>query len=93
MQYGVAYYPEHKTEEELRHDLKLIKESGINTVRMGEFAWCRMEPREGVYDFDWLEDVVNELGEAGISSILCTPTACPPSCCSKSFWWRCWAET
>ena len=79
MQYGVAYYPEHKTEEELRHDLKLIKESGINTVRMGEFAWCRMEPREGVYDFDWLEDVVNELGEAGISSILCTPTACPPS--------------
>ena len=47
MLYGVSYYPEHKTEEELEHDLKLLVESGINTVRMGEFAWCRWEPAEG----------------------------------------------
>lgn len=79
MQYGVAYYPEHKTKEELQHDLKLLKESGINTVRMGEFAWCKMEPSKGIYQFDWLEEVVNELGEAGIKSIICTPTACPPA--------------
>lgn len=79
MQYGVAYYPEHKTKEELQHDLKLLKESGINTVRMGEFAWCKMEPEPGEYQFDWLEEVVMELGEAGISSIICTPTACPPA--------------
>lgn len=79
MRYGVAYYPEHKTPEDLEHDLELLISSGINTVRMGEFAWCRMEPREGVYDFDWLEYVVNRLGEAGIKSILCTPTACPPA--------------
>ncbi|MDY3919028.1 MAG: beta-galactosidase [Candidatus Limivivens sp.] len=79
MRYGVAYYPEHKTPEELEHDLKLLMESGINTVRMGEFAWCRMEPGEGEYDFDWLEDAVDRLGKAGIRSIICTPTACPPS--------------
>lgn len=79
MQYGVAYYPEHKTKEELQQDLKLLKESGINTVRMGEFAWCRMEPDPGVYQFDWLEEVVTDLGEAGIRSIICTPTACPPA--------------
>lgn len=79
MQYGVAYYPEHKTKEELQHDLKLLKESGINTVRMGEFAWCKMEPDPGVYQFDWLEEAVTELGEAGIRSIICTPTACPPA--------------
>lgn len=79
MRYGAAYYPEHKTEEDLRHDLELLKQSGINTVRMGEFAWCRMEPREGQYEFDWLERVVNELGEAGIDTVLCTPTACPPA--------------
>lgn len=77
--YGVSYYPEHKEQSELAHDMKLLKESGINTVRMGEFAWCRMEPSEGTYEFDWLLDAVNELGEAGINSIICTPTACPPS--------------
>lgn len=79
MQYGVAYYPEHKTREELQQDLKLLKESGINTVRMGEFAWCKMEPEPGDYRFDWLDEVVTELGEAGIKSIICTPTACPPA--------------
>lgn len=79
MLYGVSYYPEHKTREELEWDLKLIKESGINTVRMGEFAWCRMEPEPGKYEFSWLDEVVEELGKAGIRSILCTPTACPPA--------------
>ena len=47
MRYGVSYYPEHKKPEELAHDIKCIIESGINTVRMGEFAWCRFEPAEG----------------------------------------------
>lgn len=79
MRYGVSYYPEHKNADELKQDLELLKNSGINTVRMGEFAWCRMEPEEGRYDFDWLVKVVNELGEAGIDTILCTPTACPPA--------------
>lgn len=79
MKYGVSYYPEHKSPEELKHDLQLLKESGINTVRMGEFAWCRMEPEEGKYDFAWLKTVVEDLGSAGIRTVLCTPTACPPA--------------
>lgn len=79
MQYGVAYYPEHKSAGELDHDMELLTASGINTVRMGEFAWCRMEPEEGRYDFEWLEEAVERLGKAGIRSIICTPTACPPA--------------
>ena len=79
MLYGVSYYPEHKTEEELQWDLKCIVESGINTVRMGEFAWCRMEPEDGRFAFDWLEQVITWLGEHGIKTIVCTPTACPPA--------------
>ena len=79
MQYGVAYYPEHKSAGELDHDMELLTASGINTVRMGEFAWCRMEPEEGRYDFEWLEEAVKRLGKAGIRSIICTPTACPPA--------------
>ena len=50
--YGVAYYPEQKTEEELQHDLKLITESGINTVRMAEFAWSTIEPQKANTIFD-----------------------------------------
>ncbi|MFQ9509562.1 MAG: beta-galactosidase [Lachnospiraceae bacterium] len=79
MLYGVSYYPEHKNENDLEHDIQLLIESGINTVRMGEFAWCKMEPVEGEYHFEWLLEVVNRLGEAGIHSIICTPTACPPA--------------
>lgn len=79
MLYGVSYYPEHKSQKELEWDLKLIKESGINMVRMGEFSWCRMEPEEGTYDFSWLDSVVEELGQAGIRTIIGTPTACPPA--------------
>lgn len=78
MRYGTSYYPEHKTVKELEDDILLLKESGINTVRMGEFAWCKMEPSKGVYQFDWLIEVVNNLGKDGIDTILCTPTACPP---------------
>lgn len=79
MYYGVSYYPEHKNEEDYEHDMKLIIESGINTVRMGEFAWCRFEPSEGQYNFDWLDRVVDMLNENGIKTIVCTPTACPPA--------------
>ncbi len=79
MYYGASYYPEHKTSEELEHDIELLSQSGINTVRMGEFAWCRMEPEPGKYDFDWLLEVVNKLGESGIKTVVCTPTACPPA--------------
>ena len=79
MQHGVSYYPEHKTPEDLAWDIKLLKESGINTVRMGEFSWCRMEPEPGHYDFTWLDPVIEELGKAGIRTIVGTPTACPPA--------------
>ncbi len=79
MLYGVSYYPEHKTKEDLAWDIKLLKESGINTVRMGEFSWCRMEPEPGRYDFTWLDPVIEELGNAGIRTIVGTPTACPPA--------------
>ena len=79
MYYGVAYYPEQKTPDDLKKDIQLLIDSGINTVRMGEFAWCRFEPQEGEYHFEWLDPVVEELGKAGIYTVICTPTSCPPA--------------
>lgn len=75
---GAAYYPEDWDESEQASDIVKMKEAGINIVRMGEFAWHNMEPREGEFDFEWLHRVVDRLGKAGIKTILGTPTATPP---------------
>lgn len=79
MKYGVAYYPEHRTAEEIERDIELMAAAGLNVVRMGEFAWSRMEPAAGQYDFTWLDRAIEALGRAGISTIICTPTAAPPA--------------
>ncbi|MDQ1914238.1 beta-galactosidase [Paenibacillus sp. GD4] len=79
MYYGVAYYPEMRTEDQVERDLQLLAEAGMNVIRIGEFAWCEMEPEEGVYRFEWLEAVIGRAGRLGIQTVLCTPTAAPPA--------------
>ena len=78
MYIGAAYYPELWAPEEIERDISRCREYGINLLRVGEFAWGKLEPREGQFDFNWLEDVVNRLWQAGISILLCTPTSTPP---------------
>lgn len=86
LKYGYSFYPEQCLSwEEIERDIKLIKESGANVVRMGEFCWDKCETSEGIFDFDWLEKVVNKLGENGISTVMCTPTAAPPIWIMKSY--------
>ncbi|MCX6374960.1 MAG: beta-galactosidase, partial [Armatimonadetes bacterium] len=75
---GAAYYPEDWPIEQIDDDIALMKAAGTNIMRIAEFAWSRMEPDEGKYDFDWLHLVVEKLGAAGISVIMCTPTCTPP---------------
>jgi beta-galactosidase len=76
---GAAYYPEHWPEERWSQDIHLMQEAGINVVRMAEFAWSRMEPSAGKFDFAWLEQAIEKLSAAGIVSVLGTPTAAPPA--------------
>ncbi|GBF71810.1 beta-galactosidase [Paenibacillus sp. 598K] len=75
---GAAYYPEGLGQERIAYDLAQMKQTGINTIRLAEFAWSRLEPEEGHYDFHWLRTVVEQLAEQGIGTILCTPSATPP---------------
>ncbi len=77
--FGAAYYPEDWPLDQVKEDIRWMKKANMNVMRIGEFAWSRMEPREGQYDWDWLHDVVEQLGRAGIATILGTPTATPPS--------------
>ena len=75
---GAAYYPEAWPESEQTRDIAMMQKAGITVVRIGEFAWHKMEPREGEYDFSWLHRVIGRLEQAGIRVILGTPSACPP---------------
>ena len=77
--FGTAYYPESWPREQIDEDLTHLLENGLNTVRIAEFAWAVMEPREGEYDFSLFREVVDKCRERGISVIMCTPSATPPS--------------
>lgn len=76
---GAAYYPEAWDESEIEIDILKMQQQGISLVRIGEFAWHRMEPSQGEYDFSFFQHVVDQLKEANISVILSTPTATPPT--------------
>ena len=73
-----AYYPELWPEEEIEKDISIMKECGINLVRMGEFAWHFMEPEPDQIDVTFFVRVVERLYKEGIYTIMCTPTATPP---------------
>lgn len=81
--YGAPYYPEHWDAATRAKDPELMAEAGFNVVRMAEFAWGLMEPQEGAaedcrFDFALFDETIARLGEKGIATILCTPTATPP---------------
>ena len=76
--FGTSYYPEQLAPADFATDARLMQQAGFNLARMGEFAWSRMEPDEGQFDFTWLEEAVETLARHGIKSLLGTPTAAPP---------------
>jgi len=85
MYYGADYYPEHWPEERWPEDARLMMEAGFNVARMAEFAWTRMEPHEGEFDFDWLDRAIALLSDQGISTVLGTPTASPPAWLMRAY--------
>ncbi|WP_393964743.1 beta-galactosidase [Exiguobacterium sp. S22-S28] len=79
MYLGVDYYPEQTPRELWEEDFRLMKELGVNVVRLAEFAWTMMEPEEGVYDFRFWDDIIERLSAADFDIVLGTPTATPPA--------------
>ena len=76
--FGVCYYPEQWPESYWEDDARRMQECGVNTVRLGEFGWALMEPREGHCDFSLFDRAIATLGRHGIKTIFGTPTAAPP---------------
>jgi beta-galactosidase len=82
---GTAWYPEQWPESRWDADLELMQKAGIHMVRVGEFAWSRMEPSEGQYDLDWLDHAVTAASKHGIYTVLGTPSAAPPAWLTQKY--------
>ncbi|MBE0696824.1 MAG: beta-galactosidase, partial [Anaerolineaceae bacterium] len=78
MYFGTAYYPEHWPEERWPIDAQMMHDARLNGVRMGEFAWSKLEPVEGQLDFSWLDRAIDLLAHHGIQTMLCTCSRTPP---------------
>ena len=75
---GIDYYPEHWDRSMWEEDAARMETLGVHVVRIGEFAWSRLEPRDGEFDFGWLDDAIEALTRHNMKIILGTPTNCAP---------------
>lgn len=76
---GIYYYPEHWNESQWERDIKKISDMGFEFVHLAEFAWFKMEPQEGNFDFKWLDKVVGLCAKYHLKVLLCTPSATTPT--------------
>ncbi len=82
---GTAWYPEQWPESQWESDLALMQRAGIRMVRVGEFAWSKMEPDEGQYDLEWLDRAVAAAAKHDIYTVIGTPTAAPPAWLTQKY--------
>ncbi len=85
MYIGADYYPEHWPRERWSRDAVLMRKAGFNVVRLAEFAWVNMEPVEGRFDFEWLDEALRVLAKENIAAILGTPTAVMPAWAARAY--------
>lgn len=63
----------------LAEDIRLMKKAGINSATLGVFSWSAYEPSEGEFHFDWMEEIINNLYQNGIYTVLSTPSGARPA--------------
>ena len=78
--HGGDYNPEQwlKRPDILEKDIDMLSQSGCNVVSLGIFSWATLEPEEGVFNFGWLQEIIDKLYKRGISTILSTPSGARP---------------
>ena len=81
--YGCAYYPEYMPYERIDEDFALMQKAGMNVVRIAESTWSTLEPREGLYNFYYIDEVLKRAGQYGLKVIIGTPTYAIPSWLAK----------
>lgn len=85
--HGGDYNPDQwlRYPEILERDVELMREAHVNFVSLGIFAWAALEPREGEYDFAWMDQVIDRLWKAGIHVILATPSGARPAWMAQKY--------
>lgn len=83
--YGGDYNPDQWDEATIDEDMRLFKKAHINLVVLPVFSWAKLEPEEGVYDFAWLDKLMDKFQENGLKVGLATPTTAQPAWLSKKY--------
>lgn len=81
--YGVSYYYEYMPSDRLAEDVRMMKQIGLNVVRMGESTWGYFEPQDGEFNTDYLLRCLDTFHKAGIHVIIGTPTYSIPTWLAK----------
>ncbi|MEM6391520.1 MAG: beta-galactosidase [Planctomycetota bacterium] len=79
MRIGTSYYPEFCPPQDWDQDLAQMRDAGVDVARVLDFAWSVIEPREGEYDWAWVDQFVEVADRHRIDLVFCTPTATPPA--------------
>jgi beta-galactosidase len=87
MLHGADYNPEQwaATPEIWDEDMRLMKLAGCNIMSVGIFAWASLEPSEGVYNFSWLDAIMDKLAANGAYACLATPSAARPAWLAQKY--------
>lgn len=85
--HGADYNPEQWLDypEIFEKDVELMRKAKCNVMSIGIFSWAMLEPEEGVFNFEWLDNVIDTLYENGISTILATPSGARPAWLSEKY--------
>ena len=86
--HGGDYNPEQWMEQKetiWKQDMQYAREAGINTLSIGIFSWAFLEPEDGVYDFSWMDEVMDNLAANGIKAVLATPSGARPAWLAKKY--------
>ena len=85
--HGADYNPEQWLDRPdiLARDIELMKEANCNVVSIGMFSWSMLEPEEGVYNLDWMANVIDSLYKNGIYTILSTPSGARPNWLAQKY--------
>ena len=82
---GTCYYPEHWSDRLWKEDLLRMLDTGIEVIRIAEFAWSKVELTEGNFNFDFFDRFLDLAEEVGMKVIFCTPTATPPAWLTEKY--------
>ena len=83
--YGGDYNPDQWDDITIEEDMELFKKAGVNLLILPVFAWARIEPREGEYNFEWLDNILHKIWENNIHFFLATPTTAQPAWLSHKY--------